>query len=147
MGHSAELCLGLFELLVEEDDVAVLLDQGLLQSAVLLVIKLEGVFELLLDLHRILLLLLNQLLLSLLGSMQSFFQLVHSLPVLIPLSLDLRLILFQQKLKLILKEADLLLLLFFLVVESYDGQLILSDVSLQFLDSFYEFIILLLELV
>lgn len=147
MGHSAEFCLGLFELLVEEDDVAVLLDQGLLESAVLLVVELEGVFELLLDFHLVFLLLLNQLLLSLLGSMQSSFQLVHSLPVLIPLSLDLRLVLFQQKLKLILKEADLLLLLFFLVVESYDGQLILSDVSLQFLDSFYEFIILLLELV
>lgn len=119
----------------------------MLESAVFLIIKLEGVFELLLDLHLVFLLLLNQLLLSLLGRMQSFFQLVHSLPVLIPLSLDLRLILFQQKLKLILKEADLLLLLFFLVVESNDGQLILSDVSLQFLDSFYEFIILLLELV
>lgn len=95
MGHSAELCLGLFELLVEEDDVAVFLDQGLLESAVFLIIKLEGVFELLLDLHLVFLLLLNQLLLSLLGRMQSFFQLVHSLPVLIPLSLDLRLILFQ----------------------------------------------------
>lgn len=67
--------------------------------------------------------------------------------MLIPLSLDLRLILFQQKLELILKEADLLRLLFFLVVESYDSQLVLSHFSLQFLDSLYEFIVLLLKLV
>lgn len=59
MSNFAQLCLGLLELLVEEDDVAVLLDQRLFESTVLLVVEFEGVFDLMFDLHLIFLLLLN----------------------------------------------------------------------------------------